>query len=117
MCGRAAGRDAGGMSAVIEVQHLHKRHGDTVAAGDVSFTVHEDEIFGILGPNGAGKTTIVECIVGLVASGTTNRQAAARLFLTEATVKTHLLNIYAKLGISDRAAAEAFNRGLLGRRS
>ena len=45
----------------------------------------------------------------------TNREAAARLFISEATVKTHLLNIYAKLGVSDRAAAvaEAFNRGLL----
>jgi len=36
-----------------------------VAVGDVSFTVHEGEIFGILGPNGAGKTTTVECIEGL----------------------------------------------------
>jgi DNA-binding NarL/FixJ family response regulator len=38
--------------------------------------------------------------------------------VTEATVKTHLLNIYAKLGVSDRAAAVAvaFNRGLLTRR-
>ena len=51
----------------------------------------------------------------LVAAGTTNREAAARLFISEATVKTHLLHIYAKLGVSDRAAAvaEAFNRGLL----
>jgi len=53
------------MSAVIDVQHLHKEYGDTVAVGDVSFTVHEGEIFGILGPNGAGKTTTVECIEGL----------------------------------------------------
>jgi ABC-2 type transport system ATP-binding protein len=53
------------MSAVIEVQHLHKKYGDTVAVGDISFTVHEGEIFGILGPNGAGKTTTVECIEGL----------------------------------------------------
>jgi DNA-binding NarL/FixJ family response regulator len=54
-------------------------------------------------------------VLGLVAAGTTNREAAATLFITEATVKTHLLNIYAKLGVSDRAAAvaEAFNRGLL----
>ena len=54
-------------------------------------------------------------VLGLVAGGATNREAAARLFITEATVKTHLLNIYAKLGVGDRAAAvaEAFNRGLL----
>jgi hypothetical protein len=48
-------------------------------------------------------------------AGAANREAAARLFISEATVKTHLMNIYAKLGVSDRAAAvaEAFNRGLL----
>jgi ABC-2 type transport system ATP-binding protein len=51
--------------AVIEVQHLHKSYGDTVAVDDVSITVQEGEIFGILGPNGAGKTTTVECIEGL----------------------------------------------------
>ena len=57
-------------------------------------------------------------VLELVAAGSTNREAAARLFITEATVKTHLLNIYAKLGVSDRAAAvaEAFSRGLLTRR-
>jgi ABC-2 type transport system ATP-binding protein len=53
------------MSPVIEVQHLHKRYGGTVAVDDVSFAVEEGEIFGILGPNGAGKTTTVECIEGL----------------------------------------------------
>jgi DNA-binding NarL/FixJ family response regulator len=54
-------------------------------------------------------------VLELVAAGNTNREAAARLYISEATVKTHLLNIYAKLGVSDRAAAvaEAFNRGLL----
>jgi DNA-binding CsgD family transcriptional regulator len=54
-------------------------------------------------------------VLALVAAGKTNRETAATLFITEATIKTHLLNIYAKLGVSDRAAAvaEAFNRGLL----
>jgi len=54
-------------------------------------------------------------VLGLVAGGNTNKEAAARLFISEATVKTHLLHIYAKLGVGDRAAAvaEAFNRGLL----
>ncbi|GAA3592145.1 response regulator transcription factor [Nonomuraea rosea] len=54
-------------------------------------------------------------VLQLVAAGSTNREAAASLFVTEATIKSHLLNIYAKLGVGDRAAAvtEAFNRGLL----
>ena len=48
-------------------------------------------------------------------SGATNREAAERLFVSEATVKTHLLHIYAKLGVNDRAAAvgAAFEKGLL----
>ncbi|MEV4076059.1 response regulator [Nonomuraea fuscirosea] len=58
-------------------------------------------------------------VLRLVAAGATNREAAAKLFVTEATVKSHLLNIYGKLGVGDRAAAvtEAFNRGLLVPRS
>ncbi|UJW30500.1 response regulator transcription factor [Saccharothrix sp. AJ9571] len=58
-------------------------------------------------------------VLQLVAAGATNREAAAKLFITEATVKSHLLNIYGKLDVGDRAAAvsEAFNRGLLVPRS
>jgi DNA-binding NarL/FixJ family response regulator len=54
-------------------------------------------------------------ILELVARGTTNKEAAAKLFISEATVKTHLLHIYAKLGVNDRAAAVGvgFDRGLL----
>ncbi|MFE6734617.1 response regulator [Microbacterium sp. NPDC057650] len=54
-------------------------------------------------------------VLGLVADGATNRAAGERLHLSEATVKTHLLSIYAKLGVGDRAAAvaEGFRRGLL----
>ena len=50
---------------VIEVEHLRKTYGTTVAVDDVSFTVRAGEIFGIVGRNGAGKTTTVECITGL----------------------------------------------------
>ncbi|WP_431278212.1 response regulator transcription factor [Leifsonia poae] len=54
-------------------------------------------------------------VLALVADGATNREAGVRLHLSEATIKTHLLSIYAKLGVGDRAAAvaEGFRRGLL----
>ncbi|MGW0481949.1 response regulator transcription factor [Nonomuraea sp. NPDC003214] len=54
-------------------------------------------------------------VLALIARGATNREVAARLFVTEATVKTHLLHVYAKLGVNDRAAAvaAAYETGLL----
>ncbi|HEV7647493.1 MAG TPA: response regulator transcription factor [Actinophytocola sp.] len=54
-------------------------------------------------------------VLGLIARGSTNREAAAQLFISEATVKTHLLHVYAKLGVNDRAAAvaTAYERGYL----
>jgi ATP/maltotriose-dependent transcriptional regulator MalT len=54
-------------------------------------------------------------VLALIADGATNRQAAAKLFVSEATVKTHLLHVYEKLGVRDRAAAvaEAYRRRLL----
>jgi len=54
-------------------------------------------------------------VLRLIANGVPTREAAATLFVSEATVKTHLLHIYDKLGVRDRAAAvgEAYRRRLL----
>ncbi|MFI6928060.1 response regulator [Nonomuraea spiralis] len=54
-------------------------------------------------------------VLGLIARGATNREVARRLFITEATVKTHLLHVFAKLEVKDRAAAvaAAYDKGLL----
>jgi DNA-binding NarL/FixJ family response regulator len=54
-------------------------------------------------------------VLELIARGSTNREAAKQLFISETTVKTHLLHVYAKLGVNDRAAAvaTAFSRGYL----
>ncbi|MEV7550956.1 response regulator transcription factor [Amycolatopsis sp. NPDC089917] len=54
-------------------------------------------------------------VLELIAQGSTNREAAKRLFISEATVKTHLLHVYAKLDVNDRAAAvaAAFSQGYL----
>ena len=54
-------------------------------------------------------------VLQLIARGASNREAAAHLFISEATVKTHLLHLFAKLGVNDRAAAvaTAYEQGLL----
>lgn len=44
-------------------------------------------------------------LLGLLAEGLTNKELGKRLFISEATVKTHLAHIYAKLGVDSRAAA------------
>ena len=50
---------------MIEVSHLSKRYGDTLAVDDLSFTVEAGTVTGFLGPNGAGKSTTMRMIAGL----------------------------------------------------
>lgn len=54
-------------------------------------------------------------VLKVIAGGGTNRTAAETLMVSEATVKTHLVRAYEKLGVNDRAAAVrvAFERGLI----
>jgi DNA-binding CsgD family transcriptional regulator len=54
-------------------------------------------------------------VLRLVATGMTNRAVAAELFLSEKTVARHVSNIFAKLGVSSRAAAtaHAYEHGLV----
>ncbi len=53
------------MKVVLDVSNVTKAFGNRVAVNNVSFTLHEGEIFGFLGPNGAGKTTTMKMICGL----------------------------------------------------
>jgi DNA-binding NarL/FixJ family response regulator len=48
-------------------------------------------------------------IVEFVAAGLTNAAIAERLWISPGTVKKHLENIYAKLGVANRAAAVAWS--------
>jgi DNA-binding NarL/FixJ family response regulator len=54
-------------------------------------------------------------VLGLVAQGKSNKDIAGELWISEATVKSHLLRIYDKLGAKDRASAvvAAMRRGIL----
>ena len=44
-------------------------------------------------------------VVRLLATGSTNKGIARSLFVTEATVKSHLVHIFAKLGVDSRSRA------------
>lgn len=58
-------------------------------------------------------------VLELVAEGLTNAEIGRRLFIGEATVKTYLLRVYGKLGVSDRTSAvlAAMDLGLVRRRT
>lgn len=54
-------------------------------------------------------------VLKLVAKGAGNREIADQLYIAEATVKSHLIRIYGKLGVADRTAAvtKALEQGIL----
>lgn len=54
-------------------------------------------------------------VVQLIVKGLNNRDIGAKLFISEATVKTHINNLLSKLGVADRtqAATTALQRGIV----
>ncbi len=50
----------------LQVEHLTRTFGKTVAVDNLSFSASRGEILGLLGPNGAGKSTTFMCLAGLL---------------------------------------------------
>jgi len=51
--------------SLIDVVKLTKKFDDVTAVNEISFSLHQGELFGFLGPNGAGKTTTINMLTGL----------------------------------------------------
>jgi len=66
---------------VIEVEHLTKRFGATVAVDDLSFSVSPGNVTGFLGPNGAGKSTTLRALLGLVVPDTGSTRVLGRSYV------------------------------------
>lgn len=52
------------MKEVIQIHALTRDYGDKKGIFDLTFSVHDSEVFGFLGPNGAGKTTAIRHLMG-----------------------------------------------------
>ena len=78
-------------------------------------TVATRPVSGMRGPAEEALTGREVEVLELVARGSSNADIAATLFISEATVKTHLLHAFAKLGVDDRTAAVvvALERGII----
>lgn len=50
---------------ILEVNNVTKLFGNKIAVNNVSFEIHEGEVFGLLGPSGSGKTILMRMICGL----------------------------------------------------
>jgi DNA-binding NarL/FixJ family response regulator len=85
--------------------------GETVLAPPVAARLAER----LRTPAGPELTAREVEVLGLVARGLSNADIGRELFIGEATVKTHLIRAFGKLGVDDRTAAvtEAHRRGLL----
>jgi ABC-2 type transport system ATP-binding protein len=61
---------AGPPDPIIQLQHLSRRFGDTLALDDVSLVVPRGTVFGLVGVNGSGKTTLIKHVLGLLRAQT-----------------------------------------------
>jgi DNA-binding NarL/FixJ family response regulator len=86
-------------------------HGKTVLAPSVADRL----VRSVRQPSSPGLSAREIEVLTLVAKGTTNAEIGRTLHISEATVKTHLMRVFNKLGVSDRTAAvtTAISEGLL----
>ena len=80
------------MTSIISVHHLSKQYGNIKAVNDLSFTVHEGDVYGFLGQNGAGKSTTIRMLLTLIAP------TAGEINIFDKKLSTHRSEILRNIG-------------------
>jgi ABC-2 type transport system ATP-binding protein len=75
---------------MIEVRHLRKEYGQTVALDNLHLDIPEREVYGLIGPNGAGKTTLIRILATLL-EPTYGRVRIAGIDVLEDPLRVHPL--------------------------
>src|SRR5215469_1603526 len=90
-------------SAAVEIDHISKRYGRTVALDDVAFAVARGSVFALLGPNGAGKTTLLHilCTILRPDSGTA-RIGGIDVVQQPLKARSHLGVVFQEPSLDDR---------------
>lgn len=70
------------MDKIVEINHLVKKYGNTVALNEVNLSLDKGKIIGLLGPNGSGKTTLIKILTGLLKQYTGDVKVAGELLST-----------------------------------
>jgi DNA-binding NarL/FixJ family response regulator len=105
-----AGREE--IRLAVEAAHAGHAHLDPTARDALVEAARSRPVAPSEPPDGLTRRELE--VLALMAQGRSNREIASTLFLTEATVKTHVNHIFAKAGVRDRAQAVvyAYSRGL-----
>src|SRR5258706_8951668 len=80
-------------NSLVSVENLTKRFGDFTAVNNISFEVHDREIFGFLGPNGAGKSTTIKMMCTLL------KPTAGHIHVADHDVTTQADAVRSNIGI------------------
>ena len=114
--GRAR-REAGAMSAIVEVEGIARSFGDTQALCGVDLSVPEGGVVALLGPNGAGKTTLVRILSTLLEPDAGTARVAGFDVVKQPTAVRRCIGLAGQYAAVDETLTGRENLEMVGRLS